>query len=76
MDRREFLTTVTVAVGCVAAPAGVPCDIWSSSEGDCHRPATFKYADPKVNTNHPNGPRNFCEEHVGCATLALLPIGA
>jgi hypothetical protein len=75
MDRREFLATVTAAVGVAVAPAGVPCDIMISNEGDCPRAAAFEYADPGANrAPRPIGPRNFCKEHVGCATLPLIPI--
>ena len=77
MDRREFLTSVGAAVALVAAPAGVPCDIMSSSEGDCLRQAVFQYADPAINRPpRPIGPRNFCEKHLGCASVAVVRIGA
>ncbi len=77
MNRREFLTATAAAVGCVASPAGVPCDIMSSNEGDCLRPAAFKYADPDVNRPpRPVGPRNFCKEHLGCASVPVVPIDA
>ena len=77
MDRREFLTAIGAAVGLTAVPPGVPCDIMSSSEGDCLRAAVFQYADPTVNRPpNPIGPRNFCEKHLGCATVPVIRIGA
>lgn len=77
MNRRDFLTSAVAAIAAGAAPAGVPCDIWSSNDGDCPRAASFKYADPSVNrAPNPIGPRNFCKEHTGCATRDLVPVGA
>ena len=74
MKRREFLISTVAAAVASAVPAGVPCDIWNSSEGgDCTRAALFKYADPSINRAQ-CGPRNFCKDHVGCATLPLVSI--
>ena len=80
ISRRDALVAAvslaaTQACGADVAPGSVvACDVWTSSHGDCRTPAHFKYADPSINAGYEHGPRNFCGEHVGCATSALALI--
>lgn len=80
ISRRSLLGSVVSVVATAACgsdgerEASPTCDIWSSSSGDCTARAAFAYADPSINATHVHGPRHFCAEHVGCATLALVSV--
>lgn len=75
LTRRDILIAVTTAPLVITDRGKPPCDIWiydARGEHDCGREADFEYADATINAL--DGPRRFCKDHVGCATLALAAV--
>jgi hypothetical protein len=78
VTRRSVLASVSTFFTGLFAPRGEPCDI-AVSDGDgvndCPRRAAFAYDEAAVDAvTRARGPRRFCEEHVGCATLPLVRV--
>jgi len=80
ITRRSVLASVSAFFAALLAPRGEPCDIVvSDGDGvnDCPRRAVFAYDEAAMDAvTRVHGPRHFCAEHVGCATLPLVRLPA
>jgi uncharacterized C2H2 Zn-finger protein len=80
VTRRSVLASVSAFFTALFAPRGKPCDIAVSDRDgdgyvDCPRRAAFAYDEAAMDAvTQAHGPRHFCEEHVGCATLPLVRV--
>jgi hypothetical protein len=78
ITRRSVLASVSTFFAALFAPRGEPCDIVTSDRHgdgyvDCPRRAAFAYDEAAMDAvTRAHGPRHFCAEHVGCATLPLV----